>query len=65
MRKVLKVPPTDVSDGELEALFGFLDFDNGGTIEQKELAGAPSWSNATSEKPEEWRAASAVGLVAC
>ncbi|GMH83694.1 hypothetical protein TrST_g5863 [Triparma strigata] len=38
VRKVLKVPPTDVSDGELEALFGFLDFDNGGTIEQKELA---------------------------
>ncbi|GMH74267.1 hypothetical protein TL16_g06416 [Triparma laevis f. inornata] len=38
VRKVLKVPPTDVSDLELEALFNFLDFDNGGTIEQVELS---------------------------
>ena len=33
----MKVPPTTISDDELEALFAFLDFDGGGTIEQSEI----------------------------
>ena len=37
VRKILKVPPSTISDDELEALFGFLDFDGGGTIEQSEI----------------------------
>ena len=37
VRKVLHVPPTAITDVELEALFSFLDYDGGGSIDQEEL----------------------------
>jgi Ca2+-binding EF-hand superfamily protein len=36
-RKYLKIPPRDVSDTELEALFAFLDEDGGGSLDLEEL----------------------------